>query len=1776
MKRVLLWTTIVFGTMFSSVCPGYSGWIAGKTGNALSFDGLDDYVEIMGYKGITGTQSRTCCAWIKTITTQQSVILSWGADQNGQKWTFRVESNGTLGVGVWGGYITTTAKVNDGLWHHVAAVLNDDGSPSVNEILLYIDGVLQSTTASSTQTVGTIASQDVILGAFKNAGVTAAYFNGVLDEVCLYDRALGSNELNLQGSIPTDGLVARWAMDETEGFVAHNTVSSYDGLLRNMSKGYSGGSGTAADPYKIATKVDLLALAGTLADYNKYFILTADVDLEGVVFTKAIIAPNTISSSNFQGTAFTGKFNGNGHKITNFTINGGNNSYLGLFGYIGRGGQVQYLGIENYVISSGGSYIGGLTGINYIGTITQCYSTGTVNGSGYVGGLAGYNQSANSSLGVITSCYATGSVKGSYSVGGLVGENWGSISQCYSASTVGGTSSYSNIGGLVGGGSSDSVKNSFWDIQTSGQTKSRGGTGKTTAEMKTQTTFAGFGWFAGNTGNALYFDGKSAYVKTPTYYGIGGSGARTVSMWIKPVASDHDQTLIQWGADKTGQLWLLCLLADGTVKVAAYDGGVQSSKPISFNQWHHIVVTLREGQPDSGQICLYIDGQSQAVALANHCTINTSQNVPVHLGVWYKSSTGSLLNYFYGLMDDVCIYNRALDESEIAPVYYADGLVNHWKFDESMGNTANDSAGSQNGELHNMTVSGWISGRTGNALVFDGIDDYMDVPEHYGIGGTSARTVSVWIKAAATGKPQTLVQWGSDTNGQLWMLRLDTIGTISAAVSYGNVQSTRTVTDNQWHYIAAVLDEGQTESSRIRLYIDGQPETVIVNGSTAIHTAQTVPIHIGVCKLYSTGGKTNYFQGMMDDVCIYDRALDGSEIAPVYYADGLVNHWKFDESMGNTASDSAGSQNGVLRNMTDTSWVYGRTGKALAFNGIDDYVEVPGYKGILGTQSRTCCAWIKTTTTQQGVILSWGADQNGQKWTFRVESNGTLGVGVWGGYINSTATINNGQWHHIAAVLNDDGSPSVNEILLYIDGVFQNTTANSTQLIGTVASQDVILGAYQSAGAATGYFNGMLDDICIYNRAIEIDEIFPEKKYPVSTQGLVARWRMDETGGMIAHDTVSHYDGLLNIAGWDFSPSWVDGDPQDWIISINGTDYPKLRWQVPSAYHGGSGTVDDPYQIADAHDILLLSESWWDWDKHFILSADIDMGGMNFTNAIIAMYSSISSNVPSWDAFNGTAFTGTFDGNGYTISNFTIHGGSNDYLGLFGYIGLTGQIKNLGLKNCTISGSSITGDFLPYCIGTLAGFNTGIISQCYTKGTVSGYYDVGGLVGCNSGEISNCYNKGSVAGYYNVGGLAGNNSSSNRIWPNVNSAGGNILMCYSTGIVSGRDNVGGLVGYNYQSSLPKPLPFSTYTGVILNSFWDIQASGMTKSAGGMGKTTVQMKTLSTFTSARWDFMGEIANGTEDIWFIRQGLEYPRFVWEDQLPIADAGDDFSVHCAQDGFAAVQLDGSGSSDADGDSLTYRWSWTIGQQSLAAEGIKPTIQLPVGAYEITLIVNDGIADSQADTVTITVYNTAPAADAGDDITTYLGFEGDTVNVMLDGSGSSDADGDTLTYKWYLGQMLLAEGVNPTVSLPVGVQAITLIVNDGIVNSLADEVTVNVIGPVEAYMWITPHVFSLGGQEKFVWALMNVPSGITLEQLDGDFGYYMLPGEVKAKWFWHIACGAPKVIARFEREQLRPYLNAGKNNLTFYGRLKDGRYIGGKYRIWVFNPPDKENGIK
>lgn len=191
--------------------------------------------------------------------------------------------------------------------------------------------------------------------------------------------------------------------------------------------------------------------------------------------------------------------------------------------------------------------------------------------------------------------------------------------------------------------------------------------------------------------------------------------------------------------------------------------------------------------------------------------------------------------------------------------------------------------------------------------------------------------------------------------------------------------------------------------------------------------------------------------------------------------------------------------------------------------------------------------------------------------------------------------------------------------------------------------------------------------------------------------------------------------------------------------------------------------------------------------------------------------------------------------------------------------GLTGGHYSATVRNCS-TGGQVTGERM---VGGLAGQHIyGVLEYCFSTAHVEGKTQVGGLVGVNGGRISDCYSAGSAEGEDAVGGLAGYNGYVvlTAEFP------GTILRCYGAATVSGKEDVGGLTGCEL-------------LGWVLGSFWDVETSGWTTSPVGRGLTTAQMQTAATFLDAGWDFVGETANGTDEVWWILEGQDYPRLWWE---------------------------------------------------------------------------------------------------------------------------------------------------------------------------------------------------------------------------------------------------------------------------------------------------------
>ena len=352
-----------------------------------------------------------------------------------------------------------------------------------------------------------------------------------------------------------------------------------------------------------------------------------------------------------------------------------------------------------------------------------------------------------------------------------------------------------------------------------------------------------------------------------------------------------------------------------------------------------------------------------------------------------------------------------------------------------------------------------------------------------------------------------------------------------------------------------------------------------------------------------------------------------------------------------------------------------------------------------------------------------------------------------------------------------------------------------------------------------------------------------------------------------------------------------------------------LAKSIPLAIPEGKGTVDEPYQISNRAELYwfagLVNGTLVDVEKnasaYAILTTDITVnkGVLDANKNLVS-----KSDLTEWEPIGTrwSPYTGTFDGQGYTISGLYFNNPHSSYVGLFGCIGANGKISNVGVLDSYFQFSALGGGVCGVNYGTVRdckntgsvrGFSTiggvcglnekgGIIENSFNEGTVSGTGDnaqqVGGVSGYNNGTIKSCYNTASVSGQESVGGVCGFNSvgttincfnegtvSGQNFVGGVcgNGCGVTTTNCFNEGTVSGQSHVGGVCGYDYY-----------YDGTLTNCYYlsDTATGGINgKDVSGKaeGKSIEQFKSG----EVAWLLNGSTSVPTEGstlVWYQKLG------------------------------------------------------------------------------------------------------------------------------------------------------------------------------------------------------------------------------------------------------------------------------------------------------------------
>jgi hypothetical protein len=349
-----------------------------------------------------------------------------------------------------------------------------------------------------------------------------------------------------------------------------------------------------------------------------------------------------------------------------------------------------------------------------------------------------------------------------------------------------------------------------------------------------------------------------------------------------------------------------------TQSIAAYADNAWAT-----NTWQHVAVTFNGGTVASTAIHIYANGTELSHAYDQDGSGAYSTDATANLLIGGGYSAGNGWN-FDGLIDDVRVYNRVLSATEIAALYKSSGgkatlassgndtlrsgLVGQWSmdgqdFDWSAATTeVKDRSGNANhGDATNMSAASVGPGRVGQALNFDGVNDYVTLGdpvalrdiEDQGGGGMS---ISAWIKprtAGGSGKGHIVGKSNNDSGAGdgSWGLSVDTS---SNRLSFAHSRATQPIAAlinngwvaNQWEHIVVTFNGGTVAATAIQFYIDGALQgthTYDQDGSGAFVSDAGNTFFIGAG---DTGGW--YFDGAIDDVRVYNRVITASEVTQLY------------------------------------------------------------------------------------------------------------------------------------------------------------------------------------------------------------------------------------------------------------------------------------------------------------------------------------------------------------------------------------------------------------------------------------------------------------------------------------------------------------------------------------------------------------------------------------------------------------------------------------------------------------------------------------------------------------------------------------------------------------------------------------------------------------------------------------------------------------------------------------------------------------------------------
>ena len=590
------------------------------------------------------------------------------------------------------------------------------------------------------------------------------------------------------------------------------------------------------------------------------------------------------------------------------------------------------------------------------------------------------------------------------------------------------------------------------------------------------------GFVSGKILKALDLDGVDDYLSVPHDSGLDLRRTLSLSMWLKldAIPSTGYSAIMykgggSGGSSRTYSLWLEngsrfihATSADSTDQQNANS----ANSAFTNNSWMHLVMLLDRY---NGSIKVFKDKALVANSTVRSTNTVSSQN-PLLFGKSQESNSDfSVIN---GQMDDIRLYDRVLYSFEIEDLF--DAVA-----------TDTDSDGLNDAEEMLLDTNLTSSDTDG-----DGLTDFQEVKGFH----TYEQINGSYTWSAAKADAESRGGYLATVTSLEEKNEIELVRTTNSWLGGSDTQTEGTwawVTGEPWSYHfwnSSEPNGGTGENYLVTDSSDGRWNDLGVGN---------VP-YILEKEYFSNPKLSDSDSDGYPDLNETQLGTDPSSYDSSPLANGLVGHWKFDETNGSTATDSSGNNyHAQLFGASDPSavWTTGKVGGAIQLDGTNHHLAIQTlfYNQAGQIPHVTTSAWVKTNQSIEGIVMSFdrseywrlsvGGDGTNSGKIFFASANGSGNLDVYG-----QTSINDGTWHHIAATY----STSHGEVRIYLDGALDHSqTAHSSQALGTGMTRYGVFSANNEdssyntmeTNSRTMKFNGLVDDARIYNRALSVSEI---------------------------------------------------------------------------------------------------------------------------------------------------------------------------------------------------------------------------------------------------------------------------------------------------------------------------------------------------------------------------------------------------------------------------------------------------------------------------------------------------------------------------------------------------------------------------------------------------------------------------------------------------------------------------------------------------------------